>query len=289
MTDPDTTTFDFASEYETAPARAVRVAQLLLIDEDAIYERVELLDRCAAVLQGTVTLPRVAEGDLSAVVRLVCETGLVAAHEAGKLDRSAVLRVTSVLNDPDALRRVHSLLVSQEPSPPDPVVVTNAPSLAPAPAIARKPAPAPKGKKVLFIDDERHKLAYYIEAVEEADYEVEFCETAALGLARLRERCAEFDLVILDVQMPTPGGITPVDTNNGLETGFWLLRQARELIETNTLPVIIFSNRSLDVLDTALVEHRNLLPRSELLSRTTKSSTSAMQLPPLITQTINRY
>ena len=60
MSNPDTATFDFASEYEVNPDWAVRVAQLLLIDEDAINERVELLNRCAAVLKGTVALPRVA-------------------------------------------------------------------------------------------------------------------------------------------------------------------------------------------------------------------------------------
>ena len=142
-------------------------------------------------------------------------------------------------------------------------------------------------RTILFIDDEKYLLNYYIEAVEGAGYKAVFCSSADEGLAYIRDRHAEIDLIVLDIMMPTPKGAAASETNDGLDTGIWLLQQARELIEEATIPVIVLSNRSKVTLE-SLVAERILLPDGLVLVAT-KTETAASALPNLVGRMYQRW
>jgi len=77
----------------------------------------------------------------------------------------------------------------------------------------------PRKVTVLFIDDETYFATYYVEAAEEAKYEVVYHDTANGGLDYIREFGGQIDLIVLDIMMPTPKGVSAAATNNGLDTG----------------------------------------------------------------------
>ena len=64
--------------------------------------------------------------------------------------------------------------------------------------------------------------------------------------------------VILDYMMPTPPGVSLMDTLDSLATGRWLLRHARELIEAYNLPVIVLTNRKVETVQSEIEEFANL-------------------------------
>ena len=132
-------------------------------------------------------------------------------------------------------------------------------------------------KPILYIDDQPHYARLYVEALEEADYEVIFCERAELGLAYLRAHASSLGVVILDYMMPTPKGVSDNETLDGKATGRWLLRQARELLEACRLPVIVLTNRSIPVVTTE-IEELTLMEIGTLIHVCHKTQTSTRDL-----------
>jgi CheY-like chemotaxis protein len=134
---------------------------------------------------------------------------------------------------------------------------------------------------VLFIDDETNFATNYLDALTEFGYEVIHRDSADGGLAYLHNHAVEIDLVVLDIQMPTPIGVTSVATNDGLDTGIWLLGEARDLLEESTLPVLVLSNRAKVALE-GLIAEKVMLLNQRLVRVTTKTVTSAKKLPPMV-------
>lgn len=60
-------------------------------------------------------------------------------------------------------------------------------------------------KKILIIDDEEHIRAHYTELLSDHGYEVSSEEDGIKGLETFRD--GEFDLVLLDVNMPEKSGL----------------------------------------------------------------------------------
>lgn len=146
----------------------------------------------------------------------------------------------------------------------------------------------PSAKKVLLIDDEPHIISNYIDELRKCGYEVTVHATADGGLQCLRNDCLDIDIVVLDIQMPTPKGIAKVDTNDGMDTGFWLLQETRELLEEQTLPVIILSNRKAVALSGILAERFAFNP-ANLVRITTKNDTSSKLFPILVQQVLDEF
>ncbi|XOB65755.1 response regulator [Deferribacteres bacterium DY0037] len=60
-------------------------------------------------------------------------------------------------------------------------------------------------KKILIIDDEEHIRAHYTELLTEKGFEVSSAVDGTSGVATFKE--GEFDLVLLDVNMPDKSGL----------------------------------------------------------------------------------
>ena len=138
-------------------------------------------------------------------------------------------------------------------------------------------------KLILFIDDQRNQLNYYMEAVEEAGYKTIFCDSADNGLTCIRDRHGEVALVVLDIRMSPPQGVATTEVDEG---GISLLRQAKETIQDNSIPVIVLSNLDKPTLERAVNEQG--LPTG-LVHVTTKTETAARALPPLITKMLHQW
>jgi CheY-like chemotaxis protein len=144
----------------------------------------------------------------------------------------------------------------------------------------------PNVKTILFIDDETHFASYDIEAMKDANYEVIHHDTAAGGLAHIREHSGEIDLIVLDIVMPTPKDVAPTETNGGLDTGIWLLRQVRDLIAENLIPVIVLSGRGSASLEHVIADVV-ALPEG-LVQVTSKTVTPPRFLPNLISHMLRK-
>ena len=96
---------------------------------------------------------------------------------------------------------------------------------------------------VLFVDDEPLPSQTYRDGLEESGFTIEYRSCADTGLEYLRDRYAEIDVVVLDMMMPTPKGVSTAATSDGQTTGIWFLLQCREIIETNVLPIYVLTNR----------------------------------------------
>jgi CheY-like chemotaxis protein len=146
----------------------------------------------------------------------------------------------------------------------------------------------PSQLTILFIDDETHFATNYVEALREYGFKVLFYDTASEGLEYLRTNCLKIDLLVLDIQMPTPVGVSITETKDGLDTGIWLLGEARDLLEENQLPTLVLSNRAKIALEQAILE-RVLFDPPKLVRVTTKTATSAKKLPPLVADILGEF
>lgn len=108
---PALITFDFAVEYAQNKKRALALAQLLLLDESAIDQRIALLTGFAAGQDARASQP-VAPHGFEEEIRLVAEVGLSVAEDRGALQPNVIERIALLFNNPDALRAAHAHLVS---------------------------------------------------------------------------------------------------------------------------------------------------------------------------------
>ena len=96
-------------------------------------------------------------------------------------------------------------------------------------------------ERILFIDDESFFARPYITELQKA-YQVAFCESAIEAIEAVRDDDS-YRAIVLDIQMPPPRGLPPGATNNGMETGLWLLGEVRDIIISRPLPVLILTVR----------------------------------------------
>jgi CheY-like chemotaxis protein len=129
---------------------------------------------------------------------------------------------------------------------------------------------------ILFVDDEPFFAARYIDALERR-YRVHFLNRAVEVLPFLEEN-PKVRAVVLDIMMPTPDGVDHLLTQEGLDTGLWILDQMRSL-GTWPLPVMILTNRNPDAIRGELVTRR-LSDRHVRVRQ--KLETRAAELPGLL-------
>jgi CheY-like chemotaxis protein len=98
-------------------------------------------------------------------------------------------------------------------------------------------------KTILFIDDERFWAQNYVQHLEKK-FTVVLRDRAIEALEHLKKHGHDLSLVILDIMMPSPEGVEPKRTEDGLSTGLYLLDQIHELVTSNQLPVVILTNRA---------------------------------------------
>jgi CheY-like chemotaxis protein len=84
-------------------------------------------------------------------------------------------------------------------------------------------------------------------------FDVGFCDSATEAVERIRND-VEVHAIVLDIQMPPPPCLSVQATNNGMDTGLWLILEIRELIISRPLPVAILSNRVPKGLKTSIAQ-----------------------------------
>jgi hypothetical protein len=111
---------DFEEAYKRNSSAAVRLLLLLLLDEAACRTRVAYLLRLKAEGQDSgAPLPsRPTERPFDEEIRLICDVGLPAALDEGKLTPEVVHRLYRLTCDPDALLEAHRKLIEPPPTPP---------------------------------------------------------------------------------------------------------------------------------------------------------------------------
>jgi CheY-like chemotaxis protein len=102
------------------------------------------------------------------------------------------------------------------------------------------------GETVLWVDNDRAYLFPYIEELEDQGFVVTVAETAYEAERILAER--RFDFVIIDVMIPTKSDAeeevyTPVQTNQGFQTGLVFWRRMKPLLHRHGSRVLVFTVR----------------------------------------------
>jgi CheY-like chemotaxis protein len=96
--------------------------------------------------------------------------------------------------------------------------------------------------KIMFIDDEPRRMRVVVEELEEAGHEVLFQDNVDPALAILRDPSQSFDLVIIDISMPSGEEYKFEDTDGGSRTGISLYETIRGL--RPDLKIVVFTNVS---------------------------------------------
>lgn len=96
-------------------------------------------------------------------------------------------------------------------------------------------------KVILYVDDEPgYSLPYRLE-LELRGYNIIYCETVEQTMEQFAKPQGTFDCVVLDIIM-APGTIfTPVETNDGLDSGLLLFKQLR--MTHPQIPVVVVTAR----------------------------------------------
>jgi CheY-like chemotaxis protein len=110
-------------------------------------------------------------------------------------------------------------------------------------------------KRVLLVDDEEFFGRPVIEALRKSGYEVQLCNDA--GKVIPTALAFDPDVIILDLMMPPPAGVSPEECDEGMTTGLWLIERLRETTSLRAVPIIVLSNylaRNPSVLEAARVD-----------------------------------
>ncbi len=101
---------------------------------------------------------------------------------------------------------------------------------------------------ILFVDDEPAFAQRYLEELRK-QFEVIYVADASEALEVMRQRLGEIRALVIDVMMPTPEGVSDTDTDDGFETGLWLLQQFRGYPAGDwRMGVIVLTNRRTDLI-----------------------------------------
>lgn len=95
--------------------------------------------------------------------------------------------------------------------------------------------------RILFIDDEQRRMEPYVEELRDHGHQVEFEADIDRAVRLLVEEPSErFDLVILDISLPTGKTFETADTDGGARTGLTLYDKLRS--SRTDLHVVVFTN-----------------------------------------------
>lgn len=136
--------------------------------------------------------------------------------------------------------------------------------------------------KILFIDDEPEWCGPYLEVLHQG-FEVIVKHHAQAALDYV-ESHQDIEGIIIDVMMPTPINVSSTKTNNGLDTGVWVIEQLHGYIVAAKCPVVVVTNREKSSFNARLGE---VGLSSELLQVKLKSEINAKLLAVMMRQMIN--
>lgn len=95
-------------------------------------------------------------------------------------------------------------------------------------------------KLVLLIDDDKLPMQFYIKALEQKGYKVKHCLEPDTALDFVRKKGSQIAAIILDIMLPPGKTYKNVDTNEGLRTGLFLLRDLRMCCPD--VPIAVLTN-----------------------------------------------
>lgn len=96
--------------------------------------------------------------------------------------------------------------------------------------------------RIMLIDDERRRQKILVEELEDAHHEVVFKDNVDSALKILRHPSERFDVVVLDISMPSGGEYRFEDTDGGSRTGLVLYDTIRS--ELPNQKIVVFTNVS---------------------------------------------
>jgi CheY-like chemotaxis protein len=94
--------------------------------------------------------------------------------------------------------------------------------------------------KILFIDDDKAPIRYYLEALQSAGFDVNHCRNPDEALNTLEQKGCIFRLILLDSAMPPGKRYAQSNTEEGLTTGRFLFADVRRLCPG--IPILILTN-----------------------------------------------
>lgn len=126
-------------------------------------------------------------------------------------------------------------------------------------------------------------MSRHIDCLNE-EYDVTFLYSVSTALEHLKN-CEKYSCLIVDVMMPVSSK-DAARTNDGLDTGIWLVRQVEDKIAEFGIPVILLTNRQhSDVLKGL---KGSTLPEGQVIVKP-KDDTSPKRLLEVVRGQINRW
>lgn len=97
-------------------------------------------------------------------------------------------------------------------------------------------------KRILMIDDDKLPMQYYIRRLEKNNFEVKHFVKPDDAFEYLDNEQPHIDGVILDIMLPPGEKYKDEQTNQGLRTGFFVLKDLRNYQPYSNIPVVILTN-----------------------------------------------
>lgn len=94
--------------------------------------------------------------------------------------------------------------------------------------------------KILFVDDESRRMASVVDELKQQGHQVVFQTSVDPALALLKDQNQQFDLVVLDISMPSGRTFEAEDTDGGARTGFHFYDALREM--RPALKIVVYTN-----------------------------------------------
>ena len=95
-------------------------------------------------------------------------------------------------------------------------------------------------KLILLIDDDRLPMQFYVKALQLKSFKVKQCFEPDSTLDFVGKKASQINAIILDIMLPPGKTYEHEDTNEGLRTGVFLLKDIRKYCP-NT-PVVVLTN-----------------------------------------------
>ncbi|MBD3373582.1 response regulator [candidate division KSB1 bacterium] len=96
-------------------------------------------------------------------------------------------------------------------------------------------------KHVLLVDEDVFPMKFYVKALNKHGFNVKHIRNPDQALEFIEAEKNSVEAVILDIMLPPGETYKNIDTNNGLETGVYLLQDLRKQVDRK-LPIIILTN-----------------------------------------------
>ncbi len=97
-------------------------------------------------------------------------------------------------------------------------------------------------KRILIVDDDKLPIQYYIRSLEKSNFEVKHFIRPDDAFAYIDNEQPHIDGILLDIMLPPGEKYKDEDTNQGLKTGSFVLRDLRGYSDYSNVPVIILTN-----------------------------------------------